>query len=133
MAPQFDRALRDLLRAAGCAFVRQGLGSHEIWRCLLTRRNFTVPVGIPSRPYRQCHPAPSRFAQGVLSGRGPDRCVRYVSRVRLRGALRTYTARRQHQQLSTRPGKSLQMIDRKANGLSRTPPRISSEVKQDVP
>jgi hypothetical protein len=66
MAPQFDRALRDLLRAAGCAFVRQGLGSHEIWRCLLTRRNFTVPVGIPSRPYRQCHPAPSRFAQGVL-------------------------------------------------------------------
>jgi hypothetical protein len=23
MAPQFDRALRDLLRAAGCTFVRQ--------------------------------------------------------------------------------------------------------------
>jgi len=31
MAPQFDRALRDLLRAAGCALVRQGKGSHEIW------------------------------------------------------------------------------------------------------
>jgi len=53
--------------------------------------------------------------------------VRYVSRVRLRGALRTHTARRQHQQLSTRPGKSQQIIDRKANGLSRTPPCISSE------
>jgi hypothetical protein len=50
-----------------------------------------------------------------------------VSRVRLRGALRTYTALRQHQQLSTRPGKSQQIIDRKANGLSRTPPCISSE------
>jgi hypothetical protein len=31
MAPQFDRPLRDLLRAAGCAIVRQGKGSHEIW------------------------------------------------------------------------------------------------------
>jgi hypothetical protein len=30
MAPQFDRAPRDLLRTAGCIFVRQGLGSHEI-------------------------------------------------------------------------------------------------------
>jgi hypothetical protein len=31
MAPQFDRPLRDLLRAAGCTLVRQGKGSHEIW------------------------------------------------------------------------------------------------------
>jgi hypothetical protein len=31
MAPQFDRALLDLLRAAGCILVRQGRGSHEIW------------------------------------------------------------------------------------------------------
>jgi len=30
MAPQFDRELRALLRAAGCTFVRQGKGSHEI-------------------------------------------------------------------------------------------------------
>jgi hypothetical protein len=42
MAPQFDRALRDLLRAAGCTFVRQGRGGHEIWYS-------PVPVGIPSR------------------------------------------------------------------------------------
>jgi hypothetical protein len=44
MAPQFDKALRDLLRGAGCFLVRQGTGSHEI-----TKRNFAVPVGIPSR------------------------------------------------------------------------------------
>jgi hypothetical protein len=49
MAPQFDRPLRDLLRAAGCTMVRQGKGSHEIWHSLITKRNFAVPVGIPSR------------------------------------------------------------------------------------
>jgi len=49
MAPQFDRALRDLLRAAGCILVRQGKGSHEIWHSPITRRNFPVPVGIASR------------------------------------------------------------------------------------
>jgi predicted RNA binding protein YcfA (HicA-like mRNA interferase family) len=49
MAPQFDRALRELLRAAGCIFIRQGKGSHEIWRSPLTKRNFPVPIGISSR------------------------------------------------------------------------------------
>jgi hypothetical protein len=49
MAPQFDRALRDLLRAAGCSFVRQGKGSHEIWYSPITKRNFPVAVGIASR------------------------------------------------------------------------------------
>lgn len=49
MAPQFDRQLRDLLREAGCVFVRQGRGSHEIWHSLLTGRNFAVPIQIPSR------------------------------------------------------------------------------------
>jgi hypothetical protein len=49
MAPRFDRALRDLLRAAGCTLVRQGKGSHEIWHSPITRRNFPVPVGIASR------------------------------------------------------------------------------------
>ena len=49
MAPQFDRALRDLLRAAGCTFVRPGKGSHEVWHSPVTNRNFAVPVGIPSR------------------------------------------------------------------------------------
>jgi predicted RNA binding protein YcfA (HicA-like mRNA interferase family) len=49
MAPQFDRALRDLLRAAGCSLIRQGKGSHEIWYSPTTRRNFPVPVGVSSR------------------------------------------------------------------------------------
>jgi hypothetical protein len=51
MAPQFDRALRDCYapRAAGCSFVRQGRGSHEIWHSPITRRNFPVPVYISSR------------------------------------------------------------------------------------
>jgi predicted RNA binding protein YcfA (HicA-like mRNA interferase family) len=49
MAPQFDHALRELLRTAGCALVRQGKGSHEIWHSPITKRNFAVPVGTPSR------------------------------------------------------------------------------------
>jgi predicted RNA binding protein YcfA (HicA-like mRNA interferase family) len=49
MAPQFDRTLRELLRAAGCILVRQGKGSHEIWHSPITKRNFPVPVGIASR------------------------------------------------------------------------------------
>jgi len=49
VAPPFDRPLRDLLRQAGCALVRQGRGSHEIWKSPITRRNFVVPIGIPSR------------------------------------------------------------------------------------
>jgi hypothetical protein len=49
MAPQFDRPLRELLLAAGCALVRQGKGSHEIWHSPITHRNFPVPIGIPSR------------------------------------------------------------------------------------
>ena len=49
MAPQFDRALRELLRGAGCTFVRQGKGSHEIWQSPVTRQHFPVPIGIPSR------------------------------------------------------------------------------------
>jgi predicted RNA binding protein YcfA (HicA-like mRNA interferase family) len=49
MAPQFDKQLRDLLTAAGCYLVRQGKGSHEIWFSPTTKRNFPVPIGIPSR------------------------------------------------------------------------------------
>jgi predicted RNA binding protein YcfA (HicA-like mRNA interferase family) len=49
MAPQFDRLLRNLLTQAGCVLVRQGRGSHEIWRGPITDRNFPVPVGIASR------------------------------------------------------------------------------------
>jgi predicted RNA binding protein YcfA (HicA-like mRNA interferase family) len=49
MAPQFDRSLRDLLKASGCYLVRQGKGSHEIWHSPISKKNFPVPVSIPSR------------------------------------------------------------------------------------
>lgn len=49
MAPTFDRTLREALRDAGCTFVRQGKGSHEIWYSPITKRNFPVPLGIMSR------------------------------------------------------------------------------------
>jgi predicted RNA binding protein YcfA (HicA-like mRNA interferase family) len=32
-----------ILREAGCDFVRQAKGSHEIWRSPHTNRNFVVP------------------------------------------------------------------------------------------
>jgi predicted RNA binding protein YcfA (HicA-like mRNA interferase family) len=49
MAPAFDRALRAMLQASGCTLIRQGKGSHEIWHSPITKTNFPVPVGIPSR------------------------------------------------------------------------------------
>jgi predicted RNA binding protein YcfA (HicA-like mRNA interferase family) len=39
-----------LLRDAGCEFVRQGKGSHEIWWSPLTQRTFTVPRNIKKVP-----------------------------------------------------------------------------------
>ncbi len=42
--------LAELLRAGGCTLVRQGKGSHEIWRSPLTGRTFTVPMNIDNRP-----------------------------------------------------------------------------------
>jgi hypothetical protein len=39
MAPQFDRPLRELLRAAGCILIRQGKGSHEIWHSPIPSRH----------------------------------------------------------------------------------------------
>ncbi|MBB3997697.1 type II toxin-antitoxin system HicA family toxin [Aureimonas pseudogalii] len=50
MAPRtFDRSLREHLLAGGCEFLRQGKGSHEIWRSPLTERTFPVQVGVASR------------------------------------------------------------------------------------
>jgi len=65
MAPQFDKPLRDLLRAAGCTLVRQGKGSHEIWHSPITKRNF--PAGGHSEPpHRQCYFASGGIAEGIL-------------------------------------------------------------------
>ncbi|WP_152046405.1 type II toxin-antitoxin system HicA family toxin [Aureimonas psammosilenae] len=50
MSPRtFDRALRQMLRDAGCEFLRQGKGSHEVWRSPITGNVFPVQVGVASR------------------------------------------------------------------------------------
>jgi hypothetical protein len=67
MAPQFDRPLRDLLRAAGCTLVRQGKGSHEIWYSPITKRNFAVPIGIPSRHTANAILRQAGLPKGVLN------------------------------------------------------------------
>ena len=47
MAPQFDKPLRDLLRAAGCMLVRQGKGSHEIWHSPITKCRWAFRAATP--------------------------------------------------------------------------------------
>jgi predicted RNA binding protein YcfA (HicA-like mRNA interferase family) len=49
MPRSFDRELRQLLRDAGCAFVRARKGSHEVWESPITKRRFPVPTNIVSR------------------------------------------------------------------------------------
>jgi hypothetical protein len=56
-----------LLRAAGCTMVRQGRGSHEIWHSPITKRNFAVPIGIPSRHTANAILRQAGSAEGFLS------------------------------------------------------------------
>ena len=44
MGGNYDADLKRLLRAAGCYFVRNGKGSHEIWYSPLTNRHFALPA-----------------------------------------------------------------------------------------
>jgi hypothetical protein len=48
MAENFTRAVKSLLRDAGCRFERQGKGDHEIWYRPITERQFVVDVRIKS-------------------------------------------------------------------------------------
>lgn len=41
--------LTNILRTNGCYFVRQGKGSHEIWRSDITNKSFSVPYTIVSK------------------------------------------------------------------------------------
>ncbi len=43
MGGNLYRDLTKLLTEAGCTFLRQGKGSHEIWFSPITNRKFTVP------------------------------------------------------------------------------------------
>jgi predicted RNA binding protein YcfA (HicA-like mRNA interferase family) len=50
MGSTFYPQLVELLRSAGCVFVRQGKGSHEIWHSPITHKNISVPFTIQSKP-----------------------------------------------------------------------------------
>ena len=41
--------LKDILIEAGCFFVRQGRGDHEIWESPITQKRFPVDASIKSR------------------------------------------------------------------------------------
>lgn len=43
---RYYRLVREALTAAGCTFVRQGKGDHEIWFSPITRRNVTLDRGV---------------------------------------------------------------------------------------
>ena len=50
MTSTFYPQLVEVLRSAGCVFVRQGKGSHEIWQSPVNQKNFSVPFTIKSKP-----------------------------------------------------------------------------------
>jgi hypothetical protein len=49
MADNYTPHVKRMLRNAGCRFVRQGRGDHEIWYSPITRRHFIVDGRIKSR------------------------------------------------------------------------------------
>ncbi len=49
MGSTFYPELVALLRQAGCTFVRQGKGSHEIWFSPITNKNISVPFTVQSK------------------------------------------------------------------------------------
>jgi hypothetical protein len=49
MADNFTPQVKRLLRDAGCWFVRQGKGDHEIWASPINGRRFMVDGNIKSR------------------------------------------------------------------------------------
>jgi predicted RNA binding protein YcfA (HicA-like mRNA interferase family) len=53
MSTDLYRRLTSLLKEAGCYFLRQGKGSHEIWYSPITGRAFTVPENIKPKPEAQ--------------------------------------------------------------------------------
>lgn len=38
------QAVREILKASGCNFLRDGRGSHEVWTCPAATKRFTVPI-----------------------------------------------------------------------------------------
>lgn len=50
MGSSFYPELTKLLKHFDCEFIRQGKGSHEIWRSPITGKFFSVPVTINKKP-----------------------------------------------------------------------------------
>ena len=46
---EYEKKVREILRANGCRFVRHGRGDHDIWYSPITNTNVTVEGKIKSR------------------------------------------------------------------------------------
>jgi predicted RNA binding protein YcfA (HicA-like mRNA interferase family) len=46
---EYGKAVREILTANGCKFLRDGRGSHEVWTSPHASKPFTVPVRIKIR------------------------------------------------------------------------------------
>ena len=46
---EFEKAVREILKANHCYFVRHGKGDHDIWFSPISNRTFTVDSKIKSR------------------------------------------------------------------------------------
>ena len=51
MADNFTPRVKAILREAGCEFVRQGKGDHEIWESPINKQKFMVDAKIKSRKW----------------------------------------------------------------------------------
>ena len=51
MAENYTPRVKSILREAGCTFVRQGKGDHEIWHSPINGRRFMVDNKIKSRKW----------------------------------------------------------------------------------
>jgi hypothetical protein len=51
MAENYTPRVKSILREAGCAFIRQGKGDHEIWHSPINGRRFMVDNKIKSRKW----------------------------------------------------------------------------------
>ncbi len=49
MADNYTPRIKKVLKEAGCRFVRQGRGDHEIWESSISHRRFMVDSHIKSR------------------------------------------------------------------------------------
>ena len=46
---EYEKKVREILKAHGCTFVRHGKGDHDIWYSPITNRHITVDGKIKSR------------------------------------------------------------------------------------